>query len=91
MLNKYLLGTSFVGHTVWNQRKIICSLIPYLKDVFGERWKKGDTDIRNKECDTIKENAWCRHRLEGMRRVMCWKCDFSRNYSARKIDLVKYF
>ena len=57
----------------------------------GRDGKESDTDIRNKECNTIKENDWCRHRLEDMRRVMCWKCDFSRNYSARKIDLVEYF
>lgn len=40
---------------MWNQRKIICSLIPYLKDVFGERWKKGDTDIEIKNATPLRK------------------------------------
>ena len=56
MLSKFLLGTSFVGHNVWNQGKIIYSLFPYLKGHFeGGTEKKSDTDIRNKECKPLRK------------------------------------
>ena len=50
MLSKYLLGTNFVGHNVWNQGKIICSLFPYLKGHFGGGMEKKVTqtlEIKN--------------------------------------------